>query len=555
MLKRYFGNFILGTLLLYIVFLTVKPLLRSGYYPMHDDQQVIRLFEMDKCVRDLQIPCRWVPDMGYGYGYPQFNYYAPLPYYFMEIFHLTGLSLLDSIKFYLVLMTLLSVWSMYRLSAKFWESEFGGILSALFYALLPYRAVNLYVRGALGEYTAQAITPLILLYSLLLIKEKKKTGILYFSLSLAVLWLSHTISAMTFLPFLGIWLAFYLFYGRRNEAVSITKKIIFALFGSLVLSAFFLLPAFFEKGLVHTETLTANYFDFRAHFLGFRQILFSNSWGYGSSLPGSDDRIMLGIGLWFWIAGLVSMILAVIIKKKRLEILLINLLGWMALFFTHSKSEILWNSFPLMKYIQFPWRFNLFAGIFFCLAAGYTGSVVVGRNVKAVLTVVFMILLLLFYGRSFRPDKWLDITDNDKLSGREWTLAQTVSINDYLPVHSNLSPANQAQGIPKTLEGNVNYINIEQGTYWQRWNVVADGDALVQAQIFYFPDWKVYVDKVDQPYSYKDYDGLITFNLSKGLHEVILKLMDTPVRIFGNLITLLGLPVFLWLYTKIKYEK
>ena len=65
---------------------------------MHDDIQAFRLFELDKCVRDAQVPCRWVPDMGYAYGYPQFNYYAPFPYYFMEMVHLLGFGFLDSTK-------------------------------------------------------------------------------------------------------------------------------------------------------------------------------------------------------------------------------------------------------------------------------------------------------------------------------------------------------------------------------------------------------------------------------------------------------------------------
>jgi len=74
------------------------PLFKSGYFTHHDDVQVIRLYELDKCIRDFQIPCRWVPDLGGLYGYPLFNYYAPLPYYFGETFYLISGSLPISVK-------------------------------------------------------------------------------------------------------------------------------------------------------------------------------------------------------------------------------------------------------------------------------------------------------------------------------------------------------------------------------------------------------------------------------------------------------------------------
>src|SRR3990167_11102036 len=68
-------------ILLVLTTLITWPLFLPGYFSHHDDLQVMRVFEMRKCLEDLQIPCRWVPDMGYGNGYPLFNYYNPLPYY------------------------------------------------------------------------------------------------------------------------------------------------------------------------------------------------------------------------------------------------------------------------------------------------------------------------------------------------------------------------------------------------------------------------------------------------------------------------------------------
>jgi len=156
----------------------------------------------------------------------------------------------------------------------------------------------------------------------------------------------------------------------------------------------------------------------------------------------------------------------------------------------------------------------------------------------------------LLNGSFFQPDHWSDISDSEKLSGGNWDLAQTVSINDYLPIDTSLSPAKKASDRPVVLSGSVDFVSFEKGTDWQRWKVNVTGDAVVSAEIFYFPNWIAYVDKNKVDINYKDHNGIIALELPAGGHEVILKLNDTPIRIIGNMITLLGTPLFLALYFK-----
>ena len=94
-------------------------LLRPGFFPIQDDMQVFRLFEMDKCIQDFQIPCRWIPDGGYQYGYPQFNFYAPGVYYLGEIIHLIGFQFIDSIKILFILGFVFSGITMFVLAREF----------------------------------------------------------------------------------------------------------------------------------------------------------------------------------------------------------------------------------------------------------------------------------------------------------------------------------------------------------------------------------------------------------------------------------------------------
>ena len=75
-------KFRIGLIIVVILsFFMIKPLWVNGYFPMHDDTQVARVVEMGRALRAGQFPVRWVSDLGYGYGYPIYNFYGPLPYY------------------------------------------------------------------------------------------------------------------------------------------------------------------------------------------------------------------------------------------------------------------------------------------------------------------------------------------------------------------------------------------------------------------------------------------------------------------------------------------
>jgi len=97
---RFFNKkYIFSILLFLLIIPSFFSLLRPGFYSMQDDLQAFRLHQMHQCLSDFQIPCRWVPDAGFGYGYPQFNFYAPGVYYLGEIIHLLGIQFIDTVKF------------------------------------------------------------------------------------------------------------------------------------------------------------------------------------------------------------------------------------------------------------------------------------------------------------------------------------------------------------------------------------------------------------------------------------------------------------------------
>src|SRR5882672_6128713 len=92
--KRY-RDFII---IIALTFFAIQPLLTQGFFPIHDDEQVGRLYELNLDVQSGQLPPRLAQDLGYGYDYPLFNFYPSFIYYVAEIYHLFGFSYITSIK-------------------------------------------------------------------------------------------------------------------------------------------------------------------------------------------------------------------------------------------------------------------------------------------------------------------------------------------------------------------------------------------------------------------------------------------------------------------------
>src|SRR3989338_301809 len=211
LIKRNWG--ILAVILLY--FWAIKPFFVPGFFPMHDDTQVARVFEMGKALKDGVFPVRWVADLGYGYGYPIFNFYAPLAYYVGGFFNILGFDALTATKIMMILGILLSGVFMYLLAREFW-GKLGGVVSGLFYVYAPYHALDIYVRGDVAEFWSYAFIPLMFWGVYKVFKDPKWKWAVAGSLGYAGVILSHNLTAMMVTPFLIIVVIILSYISYRN---------------------------------------------------------------------------------------------------------------------------------------------------------------------------------------------------------------------------------------------------------------------------------------------------------------------------------------------------
>jgi hypothetical protein len=71
--------------------------------------------------------------------------------------------------------------------------------------------------------------------------------------------------------------------------------------------------------------------------------------------------------------------------------------------------------------------------------------------------------------------------------------------------------------------------------------IIAEQPIAAKIQTFYFPGWKAYLDGSEIKIQIEVESGAMLVDIPKGHHKLELKFVDTPVRYYGKLITLLSL--------------
>lgn len=542
---------------LFFGWLAARSLFGSGYFNMHDDLQMMRLLEMEKCFLDGQIPCRWVPDMGFGYGFPLFNFYPPLPYLVGMIIRLVGFSFVDSAKGLFIIAFIASGITMYFLAKQFF-GKLGGILASVFYIWAPYHSVDIYVRGAMNEAWALIFFPAILLYSYKLITSssnklnQNRKDIILLALSWVGLLLSHNLMVMIFTPVFALWCLIWLI--NKKELQKIPQLIISGVL-ALGLAAFFTIPVFIEQKLVHADTLVKGYFEYTAHFASINQILFSRFWGYGPSVwMDVDDKMSFQIGHFHWILALVVLILIAykLLRNRRIKATTRNYMmvalyfifvGWFAAFMTHSKSQPIWQAFEPLQFVQFPWRFLTLVILGFSLAIGALVKIL-PKYSRLLAVIILSFGVVIFNFNYFLPEngKLGPLTDTEKFSGAAWDLQRTAGIYDYLPLTAKQNPRDGKETLAEILQGEAQILNPKQGTDWASFDIdVASEQSEVRVNIFDFPNWRVFVDDEEVQINIPEEEewGRMHINVEQGTHSVYIKLYNTAVRTITNIVSLL----------------
>lgn len=537
---------------------TILPLFHPGLFPVHDDTQVARVLSMGKALHDGMLPVRVVDYLGYNLGYPIFNFYGPLAYYVGGFFTLVGFSAVSSTKIMMGFGMILAGISMYLLASALFGKK-AGIVSSLFYLYAPYHALNLYVRGAIGELWAYAFLPLPFFGLWSLYKTKKFRYVVLISFSLAAVIISHNLTAMMIIPFvllsvIGLSIASW----KKKEFTTIYLFVISIICG-ILLSSFYALPALLEMQYTNVVSILGGESNPVDHFVCPIQ-LWQGMWGYGGSTPGCMDGMsfMLGkIHILFVLVGIAA-VGYFFIKKRYQEFSTLAacfIVLIFSLFMMVNFSALIWQAVPQLNFIQFPWRFLSIATLSSSLiAGGVVGALGRIRPFVALLLVVFLsILSLFYYGKYFTPQSFeQNIAKYTDPSVITWNVSKVS--DEYLP--KALKKPKSISTVPhsfiKPLTGEMKVVHESLKTQNKKISLTSS-DALVQLNLAYFPAWQIIVD--DKRISPRVVDGLYEFNLMQGQHTVEATFVQTPIELLANILTVVGLSLLILGIIKTRTKK
>lgn len=518
---------------------------------MHDDTQPTRVYEMTTAIKDGMFPVRWSHDLGYGYGYPIFNFYAPLAYYVGSYIQLAGSDTLTATKLMIAAGLLFAGITMYFLGKSLWGT-LGGIVSALFYIYAPYHALNVFVRGAVSETWAYAFVPLAF-YGLWKVSDTPKwRWVIVGAIGFAGVILSHNLTAMMITPFYGLML---LIGGIRITRAfrnwSWILLVVMAICG-ILLAAFYWLPAIGEMKYTNVQSQISGGSNFHDHFVCPEQ-LWDSPWGFGGSTKGCVDGLSLKVGKVHLILAVLALLLALFFLKtdnRRRNIIYLTSFGLiLSLFLMLSYSLPIWDFFKPMAYFQFPWRFLLMASFFSSILAGSVIFMLQQRSsMNKIFTyaswgvAVIVIGLVMFQNtKLFTPQTInakteADYTDTQKI---RWDISKIS--DEYMP--KNFAKPKKEDDLIKSKVTSVESIPtvsvMTDKTQRLTASVTTNREVQILLNIAYFPSWHVFVDGKESPYEKMD-DGLL-LTLPQGEHTVAAQFVPTDVEKIANWASLAGI--------------
>ena len=545
-------------LLVILSLVTLWPFFKKGFFESHDGEwMVIRFTAFHQALTSGQFPVRYVERLNNNYGYPVLNFLYPLPFYLAEIPKVLGLGFVDSIKAVFIASTVISSLAMYWALSRIatYTAAFAG---AIIYLFIPYRFVDLYVRGSLGEIVALAVVPVIA-GCILKLREKKQIYAPILALAVGLLILSHNVIAVLFLPFFLIFaftlhgknilsipsertLAFkpgmkrILSKEERTTAFRPWESIVWAFVLGIATATFFWLPALYDLKLVRISQIKVS--EITDHLVDFSKLIFP-SWGYGPN-PNSPDGLSVQIGLVAVFIFLATLTIMIATKTKNKQSFSSNnLISYMLIAFvlitlTNTKLALtFWQNLPGADAIQFPWRMHSILIFITAFLAAFVIDSAKNKTLLVALVAVAAITSTIFYTK---PSTFVDRGDNYYATNEDTTNSR----DEYLPIWVRLKPKDRpAEKIELVGPGQI----VTKSQEHLKYEAVYESPAQTSLKIntVYFPQFVAKVDGRPSQISYDNDLGVISVKLPSGSHKAIISYTSSPVARASEVISLLAL--------------
>jgi len=539
---------------LLLIFTTSWSLINPGFFHVHDYTHGARIAEMLDGFKDGQLPVRWSENLGYGYGMPLFEFYAPLPFVVGAGLLWLNLDIVLIIKILYIISNVLTCIGAYYLGKKLFGGIGGWVTSAA-YTLAPYRAVNLYVRGALSEAWAMMALPWVLL-GIVMIIHREKRGFWVLLAGLLTLMLSHNLTTLMFVPVSAVFAVCYWLSRHWQDSRVVRLKMAIkdgiAMIGAYTfavgLCAFYLFPALLENQFTQINQIFSGYFYYSNHFLYIRQF-FIPFWGYGGSSWGPEDTMSYFLGFGQLLGGATFGIFWLISLLKRRQpysrlalYAIFGVLLVLSAFMTLLRSKFIWDAVPLLTTIQFPWRWLSIVSLMLAILSGAGISLLSRKLHRMILGSLLILVCVITTVNYFKPERYLDNADALYYTDADRIKKDMSSIlPDYIP--KSMAQIDDVRTelflVPAGTEQHVEVIIDRSDQKLFKTNFTSP--IAFNVQIASYPGWVIEIDGQQVEWSSKGQYGTMLFTVPPGEQMVSVYFGSTPVRSISDTITFLSI--------------
>jgi hypothetical protein len=204
---------------------------------------VAMIVQARAAIEEGQFPLRVAPRDHTGWRYPLFQFYSPLPYTLAGLLYKIAVPHNPYLAYKVILLVFLVVGGLfvYRLSVWLVGSRAAALLAGALYMAAPYGLINIHARAAFTEAVAQGLLAVVVYYGCRCYASPRRRFLLAAALSWCALALTHLITFLCAIVFLG--LLFGLLGGRGSRAGRRAARPAIALAWGIVLALPALAPA------------------------------------------------------------------------------------------------------------------------------------------------------------------------------------------------------------------------------------------------------------------------------------------------------------------------
>ena len=534
-------------------------------YPGHDiNFHMMRIEGLSDSIAAGSFPDRVQTNWCYDWGYCVSAMYGDTMLILPAIMRLLGFPLVTSYKVLIALVNLGTAICSYKVFEKIGGNKKLALFVAFLYTCSPYRMCCVYLRAAVGEFTAMMFLPLILLVIKYIYYEdinSKDYGkkLLVPALALSMLVQTHLLTCVM-LSISVILFAVIQFRKtfRKKTLIYIGKIVLFA----ALISLWFIIPLlrFYHEPLMLQKNLTWKD-EFHYYGVTFGELLAQRAgpgayfnFAFNTSLS-NRMPLMLGNGFLLIIGSVLFFIKQVKLKADHIAVGAVTVVALMmaTIYFPynliHSISEKAGN---FLSTIQFPYRYLTITTIMLSIIALFAAKFLFKTGRKTVVYILVAASLLVCFDQSMSV---VYLTTYNGSTMNEYDGASLDPINligyEYLYDRSDLD-ATTRDTIPNSENTVINGVYRDRNSFDITVSQTGN-DAYVEAPVFAYPGYvatsKETGEKLEVVHGS---NNKVRVNLEQGYSGTVqIRYKDLPIWNVAEVVSVLALVYlilrpFLW---------